>query len=355
YQVFFTEQVSSQLPLSNNASVSDADDANLIELKVTLMNPTTDESLSYTIPGGQGITASESGGVYTFSGRAPVNVYADVLRSIRYDNMADEFTGVPPQPQVVSFQVTDERNGVSVAVETTVNLIPFDDNPFVGPDNISATVDENAMNVFFDLTATDADQGMTDVIIANISSVDPPELFSIVSLGPQVIISDGSTSAQQFSWRLRLTQPIDYERYQSLRVVITFWILGFRIDVYVHITISNLNDVAPVISPLPSPYDVMEMLPVNTRIGLQVNATDADGDTLLYEVIEGRGFIDIDNDRELYVSNVIDREGLPGDSFNVTVHVFDGVHSAFATLTVIVIDINDHSPEFDELEYTFQV
>ncbi|XP_051157574.1 fat-like cadherin-related tumor suppressor homolog [Leptopilina boulardi] len=87
-----------------------------------------------------------------------------------------------------------------------------------------------------------------------------------------------------------------------------------------------------------------------------VQATDKDGDTLWYDIVDGdkkdEFFIGRDNGNVL-LAKQLDWE--TKNFYNLTISVTDGIHQAFTQLFVTVIDINDHRPEFSEITYRVEI
>lgn len=87
-----------------------------------------------------------------------------------------------------------------------------------------------------------------------------------------------------------------------------------------------------------------------------VQATDKDGDTLWYDIIDGdkndEFFIGRDNGNVL-LAKKLDWENK--NFYNLTISVTDGIFKNTTQLLVTVIDINDHRPEFTESIYKIEI
>ncbi|XP_011297771.1 fat-like cadherin-related tumor suppressor homolog isoform X1 [Fopius arisanus] len=87
-----------------------------------------------------------------------------------------------------------------------------------------------------------------------------------------------------------------------------------------------------------------------------VQATDKDGDTLWYDIVDGderdEFFIGRDNGNVL-LARKLDWE--TENFYNLTISVTDGVFTTKTQLFVTVIDINDHRPEFSESTYRVEI
>ncbi|XP_043267899.1 fat-like cadherin-related tumor suppressor homolog isoform X3 [Venturia canescens] len=85
-------------------------------------------------------------------------------------------------------------------------------------------------------------------------------------------------------------------------------------------------------------------------------ATDKDGDTLWYDIVEGdkrdEFFIGRDNGNVL-LAKKLDWE--TQNSYNLTISASDGSHESRTQLFVNVIDINDHRPKFSESTYRVDI
>ncbi|XP_053598514.1 fat-like cadherin-related tumor suppressor homolog isoform X2 [Microplitis demolitor] len=87
-----------------------------------------------------------------------------------------------------------------------------------------------------------------------------------------------------------------------------------------------------------------------------VQATDQDGDTLWYDIVDGdkrdEFFIGRDNGNVL-LAKKLDWE--TENFYNITISATDGIFTATTQLLVNVIDINDHRPEFSESTYRVEI
>ena len=130
----------------------------------------------------------------------------------------------------------------------------------------------------------------------------------------------------------------------------------------VHVTVEDINDNTPMFAQ--SIYDVhtQENGNINTML-LQVQATDRDtgnNGAIVYSLVEpstGQVVLRIDQTSgQVFTNRVLDREAMP--SFNVTVVAHDlGIpqHTATATITVTVDDVNDNIPAFPVSDYAVKI
>nr|AYN71348.1 cadherin 1 [Oscarella pearsei] len=95
---------------------------------------------------------------------------------------------------------------------------------------------------------------------------------------------------------------------------------------------------------VPENFSVGAILPAN------VSASDADDSLVIYKVVPEPGSSDIlsvhPNSGELRLVEPLDRETQSVHYFNVT--AFDGKDFSYASLSLIVVDVNDNWPEFNE-------
>ncbi|XP_071104750.1 cadherin-23-like [Haliotis cracherodii] len=120
-------------------------------------------------------------------------------------------------------------------------------------------------------------------------------------------------------------------------------------DVPVNINIRNVIDEVPVLT-VNTPISLTEEQPVGTPLGGVYDVTDRDENDTLTFSLEGfeSSYFYIDSTTGVIIlEQRIDREGGLTSLSDVTLKVTDsGGNVASATLTFVIVDINDNSPQF---------
>ncbi|XP_017271790.1 protocadherin-16 [Kryptolebias marmoratus] len=186
--------------------------------------------------------------------------------------------------------------------------------------------------------------------------------------GSNAYVTYGGIAQEAFSINpatgvITITKPLDRES-QDFYAVTVYAKDGGLPPNYakatVRIKILDVNDNAPVFGRLYYSIDVpenLEALPLFT-----LKATDLDagkGGKINYRIAAGDPSGDFHLDRQsgvLYTSRPLDREKRPG--YTLTVIAQDQGHpslSGTATVEVTVLDINDHSPQFQSGSYTADI
>lgn len=113
-------------------------------------------------------------------------------------------------------------------------------------------------------------------------------------------------------------------------------------DATIKITVTNSNDNTPEIKNEPYAPEIVENVPVGTTV-ITVVATDADGDTLYFNITTPNVPFTIDHETGVITTTgVIDREHK--ESYTFTVVVSDGKNTDETTVTVTIKDENDNAP-----------
>ncbi|XP_067672062.1 protocadherin Fat 4-like [Haliotis asinina] len=122
------------------------------------------------------------------------------------------------------------------------------------------------------------------------------------------------------------------------------------------VVINDVDLYAPVFDSPTYNRTVPEDTSVNSLL-MQIIARDGDsGDIVTYTVISGdddNTFSLDSNSGVLTLVRSLDRESR--DLYNLTVQASDGTKSSDATVVITVGDVNDNSPRFDNVSYTFTV
>ncbi|XP_074100856.1 cadherin-related tumor suppressor fat [Cotesia typhae] len=239
--------------------------------------------------------------------------------------------------------------------EATITVLVLDENdnaPIFDPKQYSATVAENASigASVLQVSATDRDEGANGRMRYSIALGDENRDFTI----------------SEDAGLVRVAKNLNFERKSRYRLTVKAEDCAPEIGepsrddtAEVTITVLDINDNAPVF--LDSPYlaYVMEnMVPPGGGFVIQVKAYDADtppyndqvryflkeGDTDLFRINASTG--------DIFLLRPLDREMIP--DYTLTLVAMDTGSpplTGSGVLKVIVLDVNDHSPEFSRPDY----
>ena len=227
---------------------------------------------------------------------------------------------------------------LSASAQVTVNVLDANDNPpqFTNP-LFSFVVEENVFP--FDvvqLMARDADPGLNGEIRF---SLEGTTAFAVDSV----------------SGIVSLRQPLDYETTSSFTFMVTVTDLGSpplsSTENFI-VNIRNVNDNPPTFTRPPGPsvtYNISE----NSVFTQEIQATDRDGDSIIYLLIGGPEF-DI-NPFTGMIASVAPLDYESQSAYNFIVEASDRMFTERLNVTVIVLDVNDNTPVFTNLPYNFIV
>ena len=244
----------------------------------------------------------------------------------------------------IAISLSQPSNGsVSLQGSGIVNYTP--DGDFNGKDSFTYTITQG------DKTSTSSVNivinAVNDAPVLNLASTIQAKenQTSVSSISPSDVDGDTLTltlsgsDATSFSLTnvgvLSFISAPDYEVKKSYSITISATDGTLTVSKDITVAITNVNDVAPVISSSAS-YSSAEN---QTTIG-SVSASDVEGDTLTYSI----------SGTELAISStgVITFISAPDyetkSSYTATVTVSDGVNTASKALTVSVTNVNDIAP-----------
>ncbi|KAM4018649.1 cadherin-related family member 5 isoform 7-T7 [Anomaloglossus baeobatrachus] len=171
-----------------------------------------------------------------------------------------------------------------------------------------------------------------------------------------LIIDEGHTAdsdVRQFGvigTNLVLAEEVDYEE-QTIIVVTLICKKGSQtvLGETIFVQIINVNDNEPIFKETSYSFQILESLPVNSTFGSPIQAEDADGDTLYYELIaEDRDTADYFRLSSityplLVVNKTLDYDLHPHVRMNLTARDTElpGDNPSFTATTLIIIDIGD--------------
>ena len=195
----------------------------------------------------------------------------------------------------------------------------------------------------------------TGTPIGKIVATDPDNLGEL----SYALASDSSSlfSIMGSSGILVLQSQLDYEDTTSHSVTVEVDDGQYTESAVVTINVLPVNDVAPVFINQPYMADVHEEQPPDMLV-TTVTATDGDipSQTLHYFIRQGTYMerFRINSQGEIYTSQTLDRENTP--HYTLWVQANDGeLNSTLVPVSIQVLDINDHPPEFTDLPYNFQI
>ena len=383
----FVEEGPSVAMSSNDASIADTDDTNLVSLTVTIQQRLDgrEETLSVSNDNVTEITSSYSNGRLELRGQADISTYTQLLQSIRYINSADEPSGTSRLLEVVCSDGELQSQTVIAVVEFSFR----NDAPIVlldGGVNFSTDYRENspAISILNARSAgiTDVDsttlshltlvvENMLDGEMEGLNFTDPAGLLMIDMTESQ----DQRTATYNLSYPE--TMPVstfnqlllstEYlnaasEPNASLPRVVTVVVSDGELTsppVTSTITIRLIDDNEPLFTEPLYVFNTSENTPRGTLIG-SVSATDLDiGDTFLYQFMVASAPFTIDSmTGTVSVSGSIDREAQ--DQYVIAVQLTRttppfSVFSDQSVVVVNILDFNDNAPTFNQTLFSLDV
>ena len=256
----------------------------------------------------------------------------------------------------ITIAATDSAaaNAMFDTVQLLVTILDVNDRPpvFV-PATLDLLIPENTLVV----------DGGVEVGVVMAEDADSPGNNSLVTFSILMDFANGKFTLDPVSGLvLFIRGTLDRERRSSYDLLIRATDSGRPIlhtDATLNITLVDANDFDPVFDPTLYSASVPEDTPIGTSV-VALLATDADSgsnadlrynidDLIMMDVFavnETTGFI--------FVSDSLDFEDLTSYSFDVTVSDSSGenVRNDTAHVDITITDSNDHSPVFDQSEYS---
>eukprot|EP00057_Strongylocentrotus_purpuratus_P018908 XP_011673382.1 PREDICTED: protocadherin Fat 4 [Strongylocentrotus purpuratus] len=229
----------------------------------------------------------------------------------------------------------------------TITLTDINDNApeFTGGSQ-ALSVSENTTDteMLQVIEATDIDEGVNAEIVYVLESPD-----------------DGLFSVDNETGMLYANGPFDYEAVKEYTLVISASDSKFSTFTTVTVTITDVNDNAPVFISFCLNIEVLEDVGVDDVI-CTVGAVDDDGDgedTVLYSLDPSSGDVPFNVNQltgEIKTDGTLDRE--TEDIYIITIIAEDSGEpplSSNTTITVIVLDVNDNIPMFAKTSITVRL
>ena len=226
---------------------------------------------------------------------------------------------------------------LSDTIELRIDVEDINDAPvFEEGEDTTRTIDENTVDgqdIDDPVGATDEDNDtLTYTLVDGTVDGTDASAFSI----------DTATG------QLQTKEPLDHETQDSYEVTINVSDGNITVSIDVTIEISDVNE-APVFvfdpntDPMPS---IAENTGSGTNIGSAFTATDVDGDTLTYTLVDGTvdgtdaSAFSIDTGSgQLQTKKPLDHE--TQDSYEVTINVSDGNITVSIDVTIEISDVNE--------------
>ena len=248
-----------------------------------------------------------------------------------------------------------DGGGLKDTATVIVSIVDSNDNQpqILAPHSFQLTISEDTPLGFVileSINATDADTGINADIRFLITSGDITNSFLINELSGEILVSS----------------PLDRERGGIVNLTIAARDRGippqqdtFNIVIY----LLDVNDFVPSFSQTSYELPINEGSIIGARVG-QVEAVDNDqgpNGTVTYRLLEGaEGKFAIDSQTgEIFTNGSLDREQVP--SYTLLVEAVDNPNnSSFAlssvvNVTVIIEDVNDNSPIFEQESYEVSI
>ncbi|XP_067454604.1 protocadherin alpha-3-like [Thunnus thynnus] len=243
----------------------------------------------------------------------------------------------------------------SGAIEIIVDVLDINDNsPVFTKEFYSATLKENVPvgTVVIQVNATDLDQGANGEVIYSFGNEVDSKLMDLFSIDPN-------------TGEIHVNGQIDFEKSKSYEIDIKASDKGsvpLTTDRSVMITVIDVNDNAPEIEVTSFSSSIREDSKIGTTVAL-ISVSDLDSG------INGKVICAISQDVPFTLSpslqenmyavvtkSQLDRESI--SQYDVTIIAKDTGDPSFSTektISVVVSDVNDNSPEFSSSPYTFYI
>ncbi|XP_046583151.1 protocadherin Fat 4-like [Haliotis rubra] len=301
-------------------------DAVIVTYTATDDDHGVDGTLSYEIVSVTGSDGSDGSGKFLLDSINGELRVSDILDS-------DTETGGATHYDIVIKAVDGGVPPKSVEATQKVTLTNVNDNAPVfknAPLEVTVAEDVSIGDVVLQLTVTDADG-------------DTPTLSTIDSTTFTISASDLVTAAS-----------LDFEAATCYSVVMSATDGTFTTPLPITVTVTNVNDETPVII-VNTDFKIFEETPVDTVLPGAFTVNDADvADTFTYSLAGADvSYFTTTSSGDLKMA---DRISFSGRNVTVDVTVTDGAsHSATATLTIPIQDINDNSPQCEHNVYEVEV
>ena len=388
YQTSFTEEGPAVNLASSSATISDSDDVALSSLTIRILAPANrlDERLTMTSTSGSISSRFDSeSSTLLLSGQASISDYERLLRSVQYENFADEPSGQQRQLQVIA----SDGESDSVPAIVTVLFVYINDPPVVILDSRG-----NYSNMFIEegppvsvvnqreARIADVDSPSLAYLLIEVSNVlDELEVVNYTDpagglLVTEVIDSEMQTVLYNFTYSFlmpvsvfnSLLLSLTYQNQEpepnasEMRIFTVSVSDGVLVSVPVvsQISIRLVDDNQPEFIQPNYRFVVQEGSGIGTPVGA-VQAEDPDfGDTFLYrlEVANEMPFTINSTTGTIEVSGTLDRELEASYILQVRLTRPAPPFSEFddqARVVIEIADVNDNRPEFNQSSFSVEI
>ena len=388
YQTSFMEEGPAVNLASSFATISDTDDAALSSLAIRILTPAdrTNERLIVTTTSVSISSRFDSeSSTLLLSGQAPISEYERLLRSVQYENSADEPSGQQRQLQVV---VNDGELESAPAV-VTVLFVYINDPPVVVLDNrgnYSTMFVEDGPPVFVvnqrEAQITDIDSPSLAYLFVEVSNVlDDLEVMNYTDpVGGLLVTEVINTEMQTISYNFTYPFLMPVSVFNSLLLSLTYQnqepepnaseVRIFTVSVsdgllvspqvVSQISIRLVDDNQPEFVLPTYTFTVQEGSGIGAPVGA-VQAEDPDvGDSFLYrlEAADEMPFTINSTTGVIEVSGTLDREFEANYVLQVRLTRPAPPFSVFddqARVLIVIADVNDNRPEFNQSSFDIEI
>ena len=384
HRVNFEEDTDDVISIvSSNATILDIDGDHLVWIYVQLINPQQEESVIVPTPTISSIQVTQFNTSFieftpTSGDNAPVSDFEAILRTVQYQNTAEE-----PSPGIHTIQfIANDGMDISVPAFSEINVIAVNDRPILNLDTdtpgtgyVTDIFEEggNPVNItgrrieLFDNDVMDSVEMIMITIQLAVDGLDE----RIISNYPNTTLpspANGQSVTYIIDARHLTTDPITYLKslqYFNTRVEPTPGVRTISVSVsdgtefsntaIVQLSVMGVNENVPQFTMNMYTFMIEESLAASTPVG-NVSARDIDDGVdgiISYEItssipLEGVSHFTIDFTSGLISSEVeLDWEEIK--LYELIILARDGglpQRTANATVTIGVIDINDNPPVF---------
>ncbi|NLF32487.1 MAG: tandem-95 repeat protein, partial [Planctomycetes bacterium] len=216
YTSAYTENAAAT-PIVDDVTISDADDATLASMTITITNVVSGDILDADTNGSSISKSYNSGtGVLSLTGVDTVANYRAVLQTLTFASISNDPTGVARTVTVVA----NDGTGDSAAATATVNVTAVNDVPSIGGVNgtsVSYTEGDAATPILSSVTVADSDDTNIEsatIVVTNVVSGD----VLAATVGASGLVADYTAG----TGTLTLTGAATKAVYQTVLRTITF-------------------------------------------------------------------------------------------------------------------------------------
>uniref|UniRef100_A0A8B9HJS1 FAT atypical cadherin 1a n=1 Tax=Astyanax mexicanus TaxID=7994 RepID=A0A8B9HJS1_ASTMX len=236
---------------------------------------------------------------------------------------------------------------LSSEVTVTIDVIDLNDNPPVFSQNVYETaVSELAPRGHFvtQVQASDADSSDSSKLEFSILSGNEEQNFAMDKFSGAIVISNH--------------RKLHMASLYNLNVSVSDGV--FRNSALVKVTVNGANFHSPTFPQVDYIVELLENSPVGTLVA-EAQASDEDAGTygrLTYHIINNvaKDKFSVNEDGEIFTLESLDRENALEKVIPISLMAKDGGGKVgFCTISVILTDINDNSPQFKAAEYKVSI